>query len=418
MAQGSTRPPAKTKAAAIAQPSASVILLSPTNQILLLHRVRTSSAFPSAYVFPGGNLSEDQDGSIPSQDSPQRHIDSGAYRRGVIRECFEESGILLAKSKNGRKTQGGNDAGMLNVPDEEREKARKKIHAGRLKFAEWIQEMGGEMDTGEQQALSVTCFRAPNCDPKLTKSPPDGLLPFTRWVTPTNMPKRFTTQMYLYFLPLARPSPPEQLPVAEIAGAHEDPLPSTAPPPPRRTPNLPQESPIPIPTSDGGIEHTTATFRHASTWLSLANPDAYPPPASSPALDDQDGPIILFPPQLFLLHLISFHLPAPPDPKQPFPPARLAQQRRSLLQFLKTSDPPWADKCISPTPIGTLGDGRSVLGLERPGQELEGSGRRGESERAVVVDFQREGPRRLEVWSRPEVEKMLVKRKDAGRGKL
>src|ERR1700753_2590512 len=31
---------------------------------------------------------------------------------------------------------------------------------------------------------------------------PDNLIPFTRWITPPNVPKRFTTQMYLYFLPL------------------------------------------------------------------------------------------------------------------------------------------------------------------------------------------------------------------------
>ncbi|KAK5242169.1 hypothetical protein LTR40_012886, partial [Exophiala xenobiotica] len=40
------------KAPKPASPSASVILVSPSNEILLLHRVQTSSAFPSAHVFP------------------------------------------------------------------------------------------------------------------------------------------------------------------------------------------------------------------------------------------------------------------------------------------------------------------------------------------------------------------------------
>lgn len=67
------------------RPSASIILLSPTNQVLLLHRVKTSSAFPSAHVFPGGNLSDYHDvdvggAGLPPPGNPARHEDSLAYR--------------------------------------------------------------------------------------------------------------------------------------------------------------------------------------------------------------------------------------------------------------------------------------------------------------------------------------------------
>jgi 8-oxo-dGTP pyrophosphatase MutT (NUDIX family) len=116
-------------------------LISPSNEILLLHRVRTSSSFPSAHVFPGGNLSASQDGEIPSSSDPKRHIDGPAYRLGAIRECFEESGILLAKRK-------GSDQ-LLEVPEEEREKARKDIHAGKVKFPEWVELQGGIVDCGK-----------------------------------------------------------------------------------------------------------------------------------------------------------------------------------------------------------------------------------------------------------------------------
>ena len=60
---------------------------------------------------------------------------------GAIRECFEESGILLAK-------QAGQDK-LLEVGDEERDRARRAVHAGKTKIREWVAEKGGILDTGE-----------------------------------------------------------------------------------------------------------------------------------------------------------------------------------------------------------------------------------------------------------------------------
>lgn len=48
-------------------------------------------------------------------------------------------------------------------------------------------------------------------------------------------------------------------------------------------------------------------------------------------------------------------------------------------------------------------DGRAVLGLDKPGPELEGSGRNGERERVVLVDFAKTGPRKVEVVWRKDV---------------
>ena len=66
------------------------------------------------------------------------------YRRAAIRECFEESGILLAQAKGGQQ-QGQ----LLQVPHEEKERARKEVHANRLKFGEWVERWGGELDLGQ-----------------------------------------------------------------------------------------------------------------------------------------------------------------------------------------------------------------------------------------------------------------------------
>lgn len=76
----------------------------------------------------------------------------------------------------------------------------------------------------------------------------------------------------------------------------------------------------------------------------------------------------------------------------------------------------WADKVMSP--IGLLmrkSDGRSVLGLDKPGPELKESGRRGDEKRVVLVKFSKEGPRNVEVRERREV---LEEEKREGDSKL
>lgn len=139
------------------------------------------------------------------------------------------------------------------------------------------------------------------------------------------------------------------------------------------------------PTSDGGIEHTTARFRTPSKWLEMS----------------RAGETILFPPQYFLLHLLEPFL-SPENVPNAADTKNLVRQREMVLDFVKTGDPPWTEKCISP--IGLLwkqADGRAALGLDKPGPELEGSGRRGDDERVVLVQFRKEGPRKVEVaWKK------------------
>lgn len=333
------------KAPAVPRPSSSVLLVSPNNQVLLLQRVKQSSSFASAHVFPGGNVSIFHDGEPPAADSPDRHTDSEVYRMAAIRETFEESGILLArKSGSGR---------LIDVPQAELEEGRKLVHGGKIPFMQWLSQRSGRADT-------------------------EGLIPFTRWVTPTNVPKRFTTQMYIYFLPTVNTTP--------LTAANQD--------------DGEAEVNIPAPTTDGGLEHTTARFLPASAWLRLA----------------QEGRIILFPPQFFLLHQVAQHfdsLPSPTAyseiPRTPHSREDLESRRKTLTDFIKGGDPPWTEKCISPTVQPPRGgtkrdDGRVVLGLNRPGPELEAAklGRRGVQEQCVLVDFRKEGPRRLAVISREE----------------
>lgn len=332
------------KEIAVPRPSSSVLVISPTNQVLLLQRVKQSSSFPSAHVFPGGNVSEDQDGSLPAEGSLERHVDSQVYRMAAIRECFEESGILLAKNSGfGR---------LIEVEEQDREEGRKAIHGNQTTFEKWLAQKGGKADT-------------------------DGLIPFTRWITPTNVPRRFTTQMYLYMLPtfVLRP-------LSNSSSDNDDDT----------------EVRIPMPRTDGGIEHTTARWLPASVWCRLA----------------QEGRVILFPPQFYLLHQLAQHLDNIPSPtaygsisRESLAREELEAQRKSLLQFVKSGEPAWIDKCISPVVLPARDgqkrdDNRSVLGLDKPGPELKGTDRAGLKDECILVNFRKEGPRQLAVISRDE----------------
>ncbi|KAJ6788783.1 hypothetical protein PWT90_09014 [Aphanocladium album] len=317
------------------RPSSSVVLLSPTNEILLLHRVKTSTSFASAHVFPGGNVDPFHDGDVPAEDSPDRHRDGPAYRMCAIRETFEESGILLAKK----------DGKLVQISEQEREEARKQIHARKIKFGDWLSSIGATADT-------------------------DSLLPYTRWLTPLSVPKRFTTQMYLYLLPLSRKVPSKML----------------------------------LATPDGGIEHTAASFASPQAWMKQAN----------------EGKVILFPPQFFILHTVGRYVGGGKPGSLEEESKRFMLERRKLLKFVRqvptattalgrehpTSQVAWADKVISPLPMYARdrdGDRRVVLSLNYPGPELEGSDRVGDFEHVVLTKFGKGGPTGVEVRLREEI---------------
>ena len=183
------------------------------------------------------------------------------------------------------------------------------------------------------------------------------------------MPKRYTTQMYLYMLPLATAAVPER------------------------------ETILHTPTHDGGLEHTAATFDDAQAWLART----------------QRGEVLLYPPQCYLLHLVSQFLTGPPPPTGGAEAGHYQKQRDALMGFLKriptgpgkhaTVEIPWSEKAISPSVVFVRrSDGRTVLGLDKSGLELKGSGRGGDWDRVVLVRFTKEGGAEgVEVRAREDV---------------
>jgi len=342
-----------------------VLLISPTNHILLLHRVSKASSFASAHVFPGGALSRTHDGEIPDVNDLARHRDGPAYRMAAVRETFEECGRLLAKSSKTGKL-------FTEISDEEREQGRKDVHSGKVKFGHLLDTWGAVPDT-------------------------DALVPFTRWVTPGNVPKRFTTQMYIYFLPLGSTSPTKRAApkaTAPSSGLGEE-----------------DEIVIPKPTHDGGIEHTAARFLPPNKWIDLA----------------RQNRIILFPPQFILTLLLSPYLASSiTSPSSPTPSlSELQAERDKCMDFLKkprvydgTPEVSFAEACISPHVLGKGEYGQSgqdgvggvdkytaVLVLDRPGKEVEeqDQNRKGLREWVVTTKFKKEGPRDVDVRRRDEI---------------
>ncbi|KAK2776608.1 hypothetical protein FQN52_007737 [Onygenales sp. PD_12] len=318
----------------IPRPSSSVILVSPQNEVLLLHRVKTSASFPSAHVFPGGNISSQDGENFPPAGHPDSHDEGPHYRRAAIRELFEESGILLAKDKvTGQ---------MIHVNAEQREAGRHAIHRNEISFMQWLK--------------SINEAAEPDIDP---------LLPFSHWITPATNPRRFTTQMYLYFLPL---SPESNSIISEGVPGNG-------------------EGEVQVPTSDGGLEITEARFLPPSEWLRLA----------------KKGDVIMFPPQVLLLTFVSQFLERVGEYASTVSKEESAKRRAELVSFVHSGSPPWKDKYISPKPIGQVPDGRVILTLDYVGPELQGSDKKGEPDRVVLVRFLKEGPREVEIRWRSEI---------------
>ncbi|GLB34792.1 putative NUDIX domain containing protein [Lyophyllum shimeji] len=195
----------------IPRPSASVIIVNSRNEVLLVHRNPQARHFGGVHVFPGGNLDKKQDVSLATT---------------AIRETFEESGLLLASATSGSATV---------LSDAVLDEARMNIHAQKLNFQTFLSNHQLVPDT-------------------------NSLLPFTQWITPVNVLRRFHTQFFVTFLPAASSS-------GFSYGAKQD----------------------RIPKPDGGQEVVSARFLHPADALS----------------EFSEGKITFMPPQAYLLQTLA-----------------------------------------------------------------------------------------------------------------
>ena len=228
----------------------------------------------------------------------------------------------------------------MELSEQQKDEGRKAVHSHNITFKDWLRQHDAVPDTG-------------------------GLIPFTRWLTPAGIPKRYSTQMYIYFLPLDSALKP------------------------------PGSQQMHIATPDGGVEHVAARFLHAQEWLDLSIRKE----------------IVMFPPQFILLSLIAPFLAPSGSGRDGLSTNALMEQRERLRKWIESDgDPPWREKCISPDVVEKVRNHWMVMGLAKPGPELEGTTRKGDSERVVrveldkVIERGRQRPRPVEVLWRKDVE--------------
>lgn len=161
----------------VAIPSATIVMLregSDAPELLMVKR-RAGDAFGESYTFPGGLLDDDecdahQFAAGRAADETDRLLgtcDGQSYYCAVIRELFEETGILLV-----RKNATDVDADMLVRLQE----SRQQVDRGELRWSAFLQ----------QHELRMAF---------------DSLHYFAHWETPFIRSKRWSTRFFLARLP-------------------------------------------------------------------------------------------------------------------------------------------------------------------------------------------------------------------------
>ena len=176
------------------RPAATIILTRDTllgPEVFMMRRSPNSVFMSGVYVFPGGGLDASDDPEHWS--AHELALDDGVASRvlalekngiafwiGALRECFEESGLLLGYNDRGE-ILSMDDAVQVNRFAE----LRRKLNAGEITFAQICRE--------HDIRLAV-----------------DRMAYFSHWVTPPNEKRRYDTRFFAAVAP------------AQQTGSHDD----------------------------------------------------------------------------------------------------------------------------------------------------------------------------------------------------
>lgn len=162
-------------------------------EVLMVTR-NARGSFPSALVFPGGAVDDDDRSPewLPLLDDPTRFdADERARRIAAVRETWEESGVLVASrgaaargdpaattSGDPAATGSGNPHVAANGSPAATASTDAELNAERSGpgFRELVRQRGITLTIGD-------------------------LVPFAHWITPTNEPRRFDAYFYLAAAP-------------------------------------------------------------------------------------------------------------------------------------------------------------------------------------------------------------------------
>ncbi|MEK6244437.1 MAG: MBL fold metallo-hydrolase [Pseudomonadota bacterium] len=178
-----------TEAKPAPRPAATLLLLRDTPgegpaapgapEVFMLQRTSSAVFLPGAFVFPGGALDPDDAsgraaqrvrGLDDAQASARLGLASGglAYWVAAARECFEESGILLAWDEKERPVAPQRAAALEHL--------REPLNAGTLLFSEIL----------ERENLFV---------------PAQEIAYYSHWITAPGRPRRFSTRFFVACAP-------------------------------------------------------------------------------------------------------------------------------------------------------------------------------------------------------------------------
>ena len=149
-------------------------------EVFMLKRNLQLDFVGGAYVFPGGAVdSGDFEVALdpnliignPTDANTALGIDDGALRFWVaaVRECFEESGIMLARSTSKGASEEIGDRDRLAI-------LREQLNQGKVSF--------GEVLKGESLKIAA-----------------EDLAYFAHWITPEGAPRRYDTRFFVAMAP-------------------------------------------------------------------------------------------------------------------------------------------------------------------------------------------------------------------------
>lgn len=170
------------------RPAATTVLLRDVAgpggvEVLLMRRHRQSGFVPGAWVFPGGRV--DAADSAPPLYERLRGLSSdpvpeAAFWTAAIRELFEETGVLLARGRNGEWSADASSQTAL-------EELRRALMEDELSMMDVLSERDLTLDA-------------------------TAIVHIAHWVTPVIEPRRYDTHFFAVALPpdrRARPDPRE-----------------------------------------------------------------------------------------------------------------------------------------------------------------------------------------------------------------
>ncbi|CAN5728298.1 NUDIX hydrolase [soil metagenome] len=161
---------APDEAAPVSAAATAVLVRDATDapELLLLKRHRSSGFVPGAYVFPGGR--------VDSGDSAQALVEllgdvargpHASYWLGAVREVFEETGVLLARRRNG-------------MP----------LDATHAQLASWRDALL------DHRAVLLDVMNALDARPDISRT-----VYCSHWITPAAEPRRYDTRFFISELP-------------------------------------------------------------------------------------------------------------------------------------------------------------------------------------------------------------------------